>query len=94
MAKRSDIEAQIAALQKELESSDEDTELWVEHDRGGRAVRTKLSGNHAKSWLDELFGTGAKDDEGDAGDDASDEDDGVKKDKMPEGGYFSKRKTG
>ena len=60
MASRKDIEAQIAALQAELEGADEDVELWVEHDRGGKMVKTRLSGSHAKSWLDDLLGTGAE----------------------------------
>lgn len=63
MAKRSDLEAQIAALQQELESAEddgEDVELWVEHERNGKAVKTRLSGSHASSWLADLLGNPAE----------------------------------
>lgn len=89
MASRKEIESQIAALQKDLEGADDDTELWVEHERGGKNVRTKLSGTHAKSWLSDLFGPAATSDD-DGADDEPDDD--VKPDKAPEGGYFAKRK--
>lgn len=95
MAKRSEIEAQMAALQKQLESADDeddDYEVWVKNDKGNE---TRLPSKKAGGWLKENFGIDlhpapAADDEGD---DEDDEDDGVKKDKMPEGGYFSKRKA-
>lgn len=91
MASRSDIEKQIAALQAELENSDDDTELWVEHERGGKSVRTKLSGNHAKTWLGDLFGPVADDKTDDDADDQDDDGDDLPE-KKPEEGYFSKRK--
>lgn len=93
MASRSDIEKQIAALQAELENSDDDTELWVEHERGGKSVRTKLSGGHAKTWLDELFGPAAKGDADDDGDDADDDGEQLDEKKPAGGGYFGKRKA-
>lgn len=92
MATREEKQAQIAALQAELEA-DDDTELWVEHERGGKAVRTKLSGSHAKTWLDELFGPAAAADGGQDGDQEDDQD-GAASDKKPAGGgYFAKRKA-
>lgn len=54
---RADIEAQIAALQKQLEDDDEGTELWVRDEKGRE---TKLTGAHAKKWLRQL---GLEDDE-------------------------------
>lgn len=90
MATREEKQAQIAALQAELEA-DDDTELWVEHERGGKAVRTKLSGSHAKTWLDQLFGPA---DGGGQDEDQEDDQDGVASDKKPAGGgYFAKRKA-
>ena len=59
MATKKEIAAQIEALQAELASAQddgEDVELWVEHERSGRAVKTRLSGSHARTWLDDLFG--------------------------------------
>lgn len=92
MGKREDLQAQIEALQAEMDSADDDVELWVEHDRGGKSVRTKLSGAHAKGWLDDLFGTSEKKEE--KGDEGGDEEDDVKDDKKPaQGGYFGKRKS-
>lgn len=90
MATREEKQAQIAALQAELEA-DDDTELWVEHERGGKSVRTKLSGAHAKDWLHELFGPA------DGGQEEGQEDgeDGDQADKKPAGGgYFAKRAKG
>lgn len=93
MGKREDLQAQIEALQAELDGADDDVELWVEHERNGKAVKTKLSGGHAKSWLDDLLGTPAGSGQGD--DDGGDDD--GQGDELPEkkpsgGGYFGKRK--
>jgi hypothetical protein len=82
MAKdRKKIEEQIAALQAELDSDDDDTELWVEHPKTKAVGR--LRGAHAKSFLDGILGTsdddGAgkgkdDDDQGDDDDDDADDD--------------------
>lgn len=92
MGKREDLQSQIEALQAELDGADDDdVELWVEHERGGKNVRTKLSGSHAKGWLDDLFGTSEKKEESEEGEE---EDEDTKKDKKPASGgsYFAKRK--
>lgn len=52
MAQRDEIQAQIAALQKQLEDSDDGTELWVKDPSSGH--ETKLTGAHARKWLKRL----------------------------------------
>lgn len=95
MASRSEIEKQIAALQAELENSDDDTELWVEHERNGKPVKTRLSGGHAKGWLDDLLGPAApaKGDTDDDDDEADDDGEQLDEKKPAGGGYFGKRKA-
>jgi hypothetical protein len=60
MPTKSEIQKQIEALNKQLETADDDgdsTELWVK-DAQGR--ETRLTGAHAKKWLKNL---GLEDDE-------------------------------
>lgn len=64
MAKRSEVEARIAALQAELENADTDDEVWIkdgDHEVkvSGKRATTILS-RYAKLWEDE----GGEDDEG------------------------------
>jgi len=61
MAQRDEIQAQIAELQKQLESADDGTELWVKDLKSGH--ETKLTGVHARKWLKRL---GLDDEEGQA----------------------------
>jgi hypothetical protein len=75
MAQRDEIQAQIAALQKQLEAADGGDELWVKDPKTGH--ETKLTGAHAQKWLRRL---GLDDDE-DTGDD-----DGEGQDPPPSGG--------
>jgi hypothetical protein len=46
--KRSEIEEEMARLQEELASADDDDELWVEHPSGARA---RLTGSHRSRFL-------------------------------------------
>ncbi len=70
--KRGDIEAQIAALQKELEGADDDDDFEIEIFSEGKGAR--LPFRQGKSWLEEnlglKFGSPAADagDGGDGGD--------------------------
>lgn len=79
MATRQEIEAQIQALQKELEGADDGTELWIEDEKGRK---TKLTGPHAKRWLRNL---GLDDDEAPA-DGSGDGAEGDQQDPPPAGG--------
>lgn len=79
MASRQDIEAQIAALQQQLEADDGLT-LVVEDERGRK---THLSGPHAKRWLKNL---GLDDDEGAAPEGDGDPEGGQESDPPPAGG--------
>ena len=76
---RADIEAQIAELQKQLETEDDGTELWVRDERGRE---TKLTGAYAKKWLKNL---GLDDDEPDPAD-GGDGADPAQADPPPSGG--------
>lgn len=88
MGKREDLQAQIEALQAEMDAADDDVELWVEHERNGKAVKTRLSGSHAKSWLADLFPSA---DNGGQGEDEEEPEELPEK-KPAGGGYFGKRK--
>ena len=72
MAKRSEVEARIAALQAELENADTDDEVWIkdgDHEIkvSGKRATTILS-RYAKLWEDEGDGEDADGgDDGDAG---------------------------
>lgn len=98
MPKRSDIEAQIAALQSQLDEADTDDEVWVKDD-SGREI--KVTGKRATSVLARFADLWDSEDAGD-GDDDGDDDKGAKdskggagkeKDKTPAaGGYFGRRK--
>jgi hypothetical protein len=70
---RAELEAQLAALDDE-----DNVELWVEKD----GVKTRLTGNHAKTWLQKL---GFGDDEPD------DEDPEPEPDPAPKSGYFGRK---
>lgn len=75
MAKRSEIEAQIAALQAEIENADTDDEIWIKDD-SGREI--KVTGKRATSVLNrfsDLWDDGKPaDDEGDEDDEADPKD--------------------
>lgn len=89
MARRSDIERQIADLQAQLEGADTDDEVWIK-DESGREV--KVTGRRATSVLErfkDLWEQAGDDDAGD--DDAGDDDAGGEDPKPKGGGYFSKR---
>jgi hypothetical protein len=87
MAGRDEIQAQIAALQKQLEAADGGDELWVRDPKTGH--ETKLTGAHAQKWLRRL----GLDDEEPEGDDGADGGEG--QDPPPSGGNSVwGRKTG
>lgn len=71
MAKRSEVEARIAALQAELENADTDDEVWIkegDHEikvTGKRA--TTILSRFSKLWEDD----GGEGDEGDEGDEGA-----------------------
>lgn len=90
MAKRSDIEAQIAALNDQLQGDedDDDYEVWVKNDKGHE---TKVPSKRAAGWLKENFGISLTD-VADAADETEDTEDTTDK-KVPPGGYFGKRKA-
>lgn len=89
MASRSEIEAQMAALQQQLETAadDDDYEVWVKNDKGHE---TRLPSSKASGWLKENFGIDlsgaapAAEEEGEPADE-------VVKDGKPNTGYFGKR---
>ena len=84
MAKRSDIEKQIAALQAELDGADTDDEVWIKD--GDREVKvsgkraTAILGRYADLW---------KEDDRDAGD--GDEEDVEEDEKPKREGLFKPR---
>lgn len=102
MAKRSDIQAQIEALQAQLDDADTDDEVWVK-DSSGREV--KVTGKKATSILGRFADLWDTEDHGGDDDDSDDDDDdkggaggskaggkGTPKDKKPaSGGYFGRR---
>jgi hypothetical protein len=84
MATKSEIQKQIDALTKELESAPDDAgggdvELWVKDEHGRE---TKLTGAHAKKWLKNL---GLEDDEPAGGEGDSAEGDPANGDPPPAG---------
>ena len=90
MAKKSEIQAQIDALQAQLEGADTDDEVWVKE--GDREF--KVTGHRATSILDR-FSDLWKPTDADAGDGKGDGkgDAGTKDDNKPDGGgYFGRRK--
>lgn len=87
MAKRSEIEAKMAALQKELDAADPDEEVWVRSESGHEV---KLTGKRAASVLSKFGGLFDSDNEkGD--DDQGDEDEGEEDDKGA-AGYFRRKR--
>lgn len=91
MAKRtrSQIEAELAALQSELDGADTDDEVWI---KGPDGHEIKVSGRRATNVL-ARFGAlfDAPDAGGDGGDDEGD-DEGEQDDPPAGGGYFKRRK--
>jgi len=52
VARRDELEAQLAEMQAELDGLDDDEyEVWIKDD-GGR--ESKVTGRHAKTWLQKL----------------------------------------
>lgn len=75
--RRAELEAELAALDA---ADADDVELWVRKD----GVETKLTGGHAKKWLENLGFT----DDGD-GDDEDGDEDGDEEDPAPaKKGFF------
>lgn len=96
MAKRSDIEAQIAALQSQLDDADTDDEVWIKE--GDREVKvtgkkaTSILGRFADLWDTEDGAAGDDDDDDQAGKDGKGGAGKDKKDAAPKGGgYFGRR---
>lgn len=80
--KRSDVEAQIAALQAELDTAETDDEVWV---KGEDGREYKVTGRRATSVLKKL---GLADDsEEPAGEEEPEE---PEEDPKPKGGYFGR----
>lgn len=91
MAKRSDIERQIAALQAELEGADTDDEVWIKD--GDHEI--KVSGKRATAILGRFKGLWESEPEAGASEDGDDGDDQGDDEKDPQpggGGYFKRRK--
>lgn len=95
MAKRSEIEQQIARLQADLENADTDDEVWLK-DQSGTEI--KVTGRRATSVLDrfkDLWATeeGAAGEEGDAaGEGTADDPPAGSGDQSGGASYFSRRK--
>jgi len=92
MAKRTEIEKQIAALQAELENADTDDEIWIK-DESGHEI--KVSGKRATTVLNrfaKLWETGADEDETDEEEAEEDEEKDTKDAKDAKtGGYFKSK---
>jgi len=86
--KRSDVEAQIAALQAELDTADTDDEIWVKGDDGREY---KVTGRRATSVLKKLGLSDilSDDTEEQAGEETEEE---PEEDPKPKGGYFGRGK--
>lgn len=86
--KRSDVEAQIAALQAELDTADTDDEIWVKGDDGREY---KVTGRRATSVLKKLGLSDilADDTEEPAGEETEEE---PEEDPKPKNGYFGRGK--
>lgn len=80
--KRSDVEAQIAALQAELDTADTDDEIWV---KGDDNREYKVTGRRATSILGKLGLLG--DDSEEPAEEAEEE---PEDDPKPETGYFGR----
>lgn len=85
MPKRSDIEAQIAALQAELDTADTDDEVWVKGDDGREY---KVTGRRATSVLKRLGLADILSDDSDQ--EGGEEAEEVEEDPKPKGGYFGR----
>lgn len=90
MPKRSDIEAQIAALQSELDSADTDDEIWVKGDDGREY---KVTGRRATSilkrlGLSDILNDDSKEPAGEEGEEGEE----AEEDPKPKGGYFGRGK--
>lgn len=84
--KRADVQAQIAALQAELDTADTDDEVWV---KGDDDREYKVTGRRATSILKRLGLADILDDETEepAGEETDEEPD---PDPKPKGGYFAR----
>lgn len=71
MPKRSDIEAQIAALQRDLESADDDDDFEIEIFKDGKGARIPF--RQGKSWLERELGLDFGSPAAAAGDDGQDQ---------------------
>jgi hypothetical protein len=85
MPTRKEISDQIAALQAELEGTDDDYEVWVKDEKGNQ---TKVPQQHAKGWLQKL---GILDPDEPAGDESEEEEE-TPDPNPPKGGYFKGKK--
>jgi hypothetical protein len=86
MAKRSDIEKQMAELQKQLDTADTDDEIWIK-DESGHEI--KVTGRRATSVLNryaKLFEEKAEEGEEEEGQEEEEE-----KDPAPPAGYFGRK---
>lgn len=91
MPKRSEIEAQMAALQEQLAAAedDDDYEVWIKNDKGHE---TRVPSKKAGGWLKDNFGITLAD-LPDAAGSEEETDEGEKDPKPAGGGYFGKRKS-
>lgn len=92
MATRKEIEDQMAALQQQLDTADEDEdyEVWIKNDKG---AETRIPSKKAGGYLKEHFGIDLHPAPADPADPADPQDPKEPQDPKPGGGgYFSKRK--
>lgn len=89
MAKKSEIEAQIAALQKDLESADTDDEIWIK-DESGREV--KVTGRRATSVLSRFADLWDSDETAESEQSDGEKDTSSEKTDARPAGYFGRRK--
>jgi predicted 3-demethylubiquinone-9 3-methyltransferase (glyoxalase superfamily) len=90
MAKRSELEAQMAALAEQLKTveDDDDYEVWVKNDKGHE---TKVPSKRAAGWLKENFGISLTD-LPEATEETETTEETTEK-KVPAGGFFGTRKS-
>ena len=89
MPKRSDIEAQISALQAELDKADTDDEIWIKDDSGREIKVTGRRATTVLSRFGDLFTEPAGEEgQGEEGGEGQ----GEEGDPTPVGGYFGRRR--